>query len=247
MIQTFLFSPDDQTDEMITIGGSEAHHMVSVLRLRKGEMVRLIDGRGTAHVCELIAAGGRKADCRIIKTTRNSGEAALDLTLAIGLSTGFKFDEIIEKGTEVGVRRFVPLVTEKGKVNLGGEAEIKRKLGRWRRIGEAAVKQAGRSIVPPIEEPIWFERFVSGCDPAASVLFHPQERLDDPLALVRQFANGAATVLVGPESGFSAAELDTARRSGIPTISLGERVMRTETAGVVLAALVIYLYATVKG
>lgn len=246
MISTFIYQSEDLTDDMITIGGSEAHHITRVMRLGRGDLIRMIDGQGTAHICEISAVDTRKLNCRIIKTLKNSGESGLYLTLAIGLSAAVRFDTVIEKATEAGVSRLVPLVTEKGKAKTGDQGAATRKMQRWRRICEAAVKQSGRSRIPEISGPVSFNDFMADCNSAGTVLFHPTDREDNITAKVELKGLQKMTLLVGPESGFSAGELEAARSQGIATISLGERILRTETAGTILPALIIYLWEKAK-
>ena len=242
MIQTFIYEPSRQDGNRITIDGLEAKHMSSVLRLGQGETVRLIDGHGTAHICEIQKTGSKKIICGIIRTVKNSGEPALDLTLAVGLSTGSKFDTVIEKGTEVGVARFVPLLTDKSKVKIGDSGNVKRKMNRWERVCTAAAKQSGRSIVPPIDHPVRFDEFISGVKSSAAIIFHPDEKATALAAVLETLDNHSLTILIGPESGFSPGEIKLGVDRGISIISLGERVLRTETAGIVLSALTIYQY-----
>jgi len=246
VIQTFIYDPAKLGEDEIIVSGSEARHIAKDIRPAKGDLVRLIDGRGTAHVCEVVANRAGKVVCRIIKTVKYSGESRLMLTLAIGLSTAAKIDAIIEKGTEVGVNRFVPLLTEKGNVKLGDKSAVARKMNRWRRLCEAAVKQAGRSVIPAIDDPLPFDDFIISCEPEETILLHAAGRVDDLCGRFGSPQIQKATVMIGPESGFSPGEIDTAQRTGIRLFSLGERVLRTETAGVVVAALVIYLVEGVK-
>lgn len=247
-MQTFIYDPAGYDAEgIITITGPEARHISSVLRLTKGALVRLTDGRGTAHICEIGDVGGKKVTCRVIKTVRGGGEPRLSLSLAVGLSTGAKFDTVIEKGTEVGVSRFVPLLTEKAKVKPVDKGAMTRKLNRWRRIAEAAVKQSGRSVIPEIDEPVSFDDYIASCDPAGTVIFHPADRADSLTEITGSATGDSLHLVIGPESGFSPGEMEMAAKRGIRAISLGDRVLRTETAGVVLAALVIYLHDSFKG
>ncbi len=247
MIPTFIYQPDDLSDDTIILGGPEAHHITSVLRLAQGNLIRMIDGQGTAHICEIISSASKSVTARIIKTVKNSGEPRLDLTLAIGLSTASKFDSVIEKATEAGVGGFIPLLTEKGKIKLGDKGAITRKMNRWRRVCEAAVKQSGRSRIPSISNPVSFDEFIKDCHTSETILFHPGDRYDDIVTVAGIGSKRQLTILVGPESGFSAAELEAAKSGGIIGVSLGPRVLRTETAGVVLPSIIIYLSETVKG
>lgn len=246
MIATFIYNPCDLVGENIVVAEDEGHHIARVLRLKPGDAVRLIDGAGTAHLCEIGDIKGDKVVCRIIKTTRNSGESSVGLTLAVALSESSKFKTVIEKGTEVGVVKFIPLFSEKSKISISSESVLKRKMDRWRRIAMAAAKQSGRSIIPSIEPPIEFSKFISKCDPKSSLLFHPniQSSLTD--WMTKRSAGKDVIAIIGPESGFSQSEIDLAKTVQVSIVSLGDRVLRTETAGTVIPALIIYLAESVK-
>jgi 16S rRNA (uracil1498-N3)-methyltransferase len=246
MIQTFIYTTEDYDGEQVTISGREAHHIADVLRLGPGEMVRLIDGLGTAHICEITSIASKKIICSVIKTIKSGGEPTLKLSLAIGLSPEAKFDTIIEKGTEVGISRFIPILTEKGRVKIAEMSGLARKMERWRRVCEAAVKQSSRSVIPHIDPPLSFRDFLLSCRPAGTMLFHPGDRTESFYAADMTAIDEELTLVVGPESGFSGDEIESARNRGIRVMSLGDRVLRTETAAVVIPALVIYLTEVAK-
>ena len=246
MIQTFIYDPADRTDDLIVIGGSEAKHIASVLRLKPGEMIRLISGAGEAHICELSEVNPKQATCRIIKSNRNSGEASLSLTLAVGISSASKFDSVIEKGTEVGVSRFVPILSEKGKVKVSEEKGAAKKLERWKRVSEAAVKQSNRSVFPALEAPVSFDTFIKTCKPGQTVLFHPGKNSRSFGPVLSSLDSQELTIITGSESGFSPKEIERAEAVGIPIITMGERILRTETAAVIFAALAIYFFDSIK-
>lgn len=246
MIATFIYDPTDCDDRTIILKGPEAHHLVSVLRIKPGEAIRVIDGRGTAHLCEIKETSSKRIECSIIESIRHSGEPRLNLTLAIGLSTGFKFDLVVEKGTEVGVSRFIPLVTSKGKIKRVDVDSSQKKVSRWHRIAESAAKQSGRSVVPSIDPPQALESFIQTCLPQESLLFHPGGNSRDLAGCFKTISKDKLTLLVGPESGFSAEEIALVESRKIPVVGLGERILRTETAGIVLSALAIYSHETVN-
>jgi 16S rRNA (uracil1498-N3)-methyltransferase len=246
MIPTFIYPTDEVMNNTIILRGDEARHISAVLRLGRGEQIRMIDGRGTAHICEIVSIASQTVSARIIKTLKNSGEPRLHLTMGIGLSNSSKFDTIIEKGTEVGVSLFVPLLTEKSKVKTGDKGAATRKMNRWQRVCRAAVKQSGRSRIPDISRPVEFYQFLEHCNPEETCLFHPGEGREAIETLPNLQNKSCLTVLIGPESGFSPAEIQTVRERSINVISLGNRILRTETAGVVIPALVIYLSERAK-
>lgn len=246
MNNTFFYSPTDREGEAIILTGPETKHMITVLRLKKGDTARLIDGAGNAHWCEIVSVSPRQVVCRIIKSMKNGGEPARLVTLAIGLSTGFKFDTIIEKGTEIGVSRFVPLLCEKGKVKLEKPSAWSRRLSRWQRVARAAVKQSGRSVLPAIDEPVILSDFLVRCRAESTFLFHPEGKAGDYISTLLSFPGSETTIITGPESGFSSGELSAAQAGGINIFSLGDRILRTETAAIVIASLTVYIAGKVK-
>jgi len=240
-MHTFIIRPEDALADTVSLTEAEAHHAVDVLRLGKSEIIRAVDGRGTAYICEISAVTKKRVEGRVIRTLKNDGEATISVTLAAGLSSASKFDTIIEKATEAGVDRFVPLLTEKGKVKIDGRGVIRRKMKRWNRIASAAVKQSGRSRIPGIDEPQNIRDFIRDCRAASTILFHPENRVDNLFSETNRFSGGNITLLVGPESGFSKSELESAREAGIACMSLGSRILRTETAAVLIPAMIIYM------
>ncbi|MDD4050766.1 MAG: RsmE family RNA methyltransferase [candidate division Zixibacteria bacterium] len=246
MIATFIYDPADCDGRTIILKGPEAHHLAAVLRMKPGETVRLIDGRGMAYLCEIKETESKRVECNIIESIRDSGEPLLDLTLAIGLSTGFKFDLVVEKGTEVGVSRFIPLVTSKGKIKRVELDTMQMKIARWRRIAESAAKQSGRSVVPIVDPPQALATFIQTCLPQDTLLFHPGGTACNSVDCFGTISKDKLTLLVGPESGFSPEEIALVESRRIPIVGLGERVLRTETAGIVLSAVAIYSHEKVN-
>ena len=245
-MQTFIFDQKKCDAEQITITGREAHHIAKVLRLRKNEIVRLIDGAGLAYICEIVKVSSKSVTCRKVKPIKNSGEASINLTLAIGLSTSSKFDIVIEKGTEVGVRKFIPLLAQKGKVKITDKSSASRKLKRWGRVAEAAAKQSGRSIIPEITVPVKYDEYIDSLSPENTILFHPDEKQSNLGDIFKHINSPDITLIIGPESGFSDDEVILARQKGIFCCSLGDRILRSETAGIVIPALFIYYIESVK-
>lgn len=239
----FYAPPESISENIISLPADEARHAASVLRLKQGAVVIVVDGLGVAYRGEIRELKPRAAvvDVQIRDTIRGFGEPAVRLTLAAGLSTAAKFDTIIEKGTEVGVTRFVPLITEKSKVRLDDPKRARNKARRLERVALAATKQCRRSFRPEIAEPRSLESFLhESQEDTLKLCFHPDNSampLDqNPLAELPR----RATVLVGPESGFSSDEIEMITSAGFRLVSLGRRILRTETAGPLAAALVLY-------
>ena len=210
------------------------------MRLTRGELVLVVDGLGNAWRGSIEAISARSVSVRTLSHHRNFGEPSVRLTLAAGLSTASRFDDLVQKGTEVGVSRFVPVVSDRSKVRMEDPRKAGNKVARLERVALAAMKQCRRSYRPDISSPISLTDFLSETDPdSENLIFHPTaagtglSQLEWPADLRR------VTILVGPESGFSDQEVALAEGAGFRAISLGDRVLRTETAGPVIAALVL--------
>lgn len=250
MIPIFYAPPENFREEIIELPSDEGHHLRRVMRLGKSDAVIVIDGTGTAFKGEVDHFDGDKVFCRWFSQLRNYGEPHFHLTLAAGLSTGYKFDEVVQRGTEIGVSRFIPVITARSKVNLDEEEAAQKKIVRWRKVALAAAKQCERSLIPTIENVIDFEQvFDRGKSPGRTFIFAPTE---DAMTLDRvDFAEEGKrfnnfTLITGPESGFGREELELAKERRATVLSLGKRILRTENAAPIAAAVVMYLLGEFK-
>ncbi|HVC30777.1 MAG TPA: 16S rRNA (uracil(1498)-N(3))-methyltransferase [Steroidobacteraceae bacterium] len=211
------------------IEGDAANHIARVLRLRPGDPLVLFDGRGGEHAARIeefprgaviVTVGDRSAADR---------ESPLRLTLAQGISRGERMDWVVQKATELGVTRIVPMLTERSVVKLDAR-QSERKRAHWQGIAVAACEQSGRNTVPDIAAPLGLEEFLRAADVrAARLLLSPAgnlriDELETPQA--------EAIVLIGPEGGLAEAEQRAAIAAGFMAVRLGPRVLRTETAAV---------------
>jgi 16S rRNA (uracil1498-N3)-methyltransferase len=237
----FYAEPDSCNGDIIKLSTAESHHAKSVLRLGRGQILMVVDGAGNAYRGEITgSSSGKTVDVAVHTRIRNWGEPMVKLTLAAGLSTGSKFDSIVQKGTELGVVRFAGLVCEKSKVKLEDSKRIKSRKTRLEKVTLAAMKQCRRSYRPEVAIPVDFEEFIKETDSdSLNVMFDPDGQQLSKLVFETDVRRVIA--LVGPESGFSAEEVDLATAAGFQVISLGPRVLRTETAGPVACALLMNL------
>jgi 16S rRNA (uracil1498-N3)-methyltransferase len=235
----FYALPEQILIEIIPLSAAESHHAVDVLRLRAGELVIVVDGLGNGCRGELRITDKKSAEVVVLSRLRNFGEPSVRLTLAAGMSIGAKFGEIVDKGTQLGVSRFVPLLTEKSKIKLDAAKRAENKSGRLEKVALAAMKQCRRSYRPEIALPLTLRQFLLESDEDSfKLIFHPDVS-NRPLEEVTfpEFPK-RVTLLVGPESGFSVQEMASAKEKGYLPIRLGKRILRTETAGPVAVALV---------
>jgi 16S rRNA (uracil1498-N3)-methyltransferase len=211
--------------EEIRLSGEEAHHAVKVLRARPGDNIEVVDAGGRLWLAEL--SGGREAVVLEERPTGLADEGAVTLYQAV--PKGRHMDLVVEKATELGVGRVVPLATERGVVKLsGGDAKVER----WRRVAVSAARQSLRLRVPEVGEPLAFSEAVREVG-EAGVLLH----VGPELAPVEEVVMGGPVGLfVGPEGGWSEGELALAEGAGLRFASLGPFRLRSETAGVVAVA-----------
>lgn len=227
------------TGKRCEIRGSAANHMARVLRLRDGDSLTLFDGRGGEYGAQI--SGFRKDVVQVeVREHRDvERESALDLTLAQGISRGERMDWVMQKATELGVRRIVPMFTERSVVRLD-ERQSERKLAHWRGIVIAACEQCGRNRVPDVATPAPFFD-VLGSDVLRSNDSSGTRLLLSPMASlrIRDLPRPTkVTLLIGPEGGLADNEEEAALKAGLSPVQLGPRILRTETAAIAaLAAL----------
>ena len=223
------------------IRGRDAEH-VQVLRLRPGEDVVICDGQGTDYKCRLVRADKEKAEAEVIEVVRCPAEPGVKVTVLCGLPKGSdRTDYIIQKCVEAGANEILFFHAKRCVAKLD---EPEKKLPRWQRIAEEAAKQSGRGIIPQVG---WAGEFVDVLNLAlqkdlALFLYETGER--EPLNAVLEAHKeiGSAALITGPEGGFEQYEADLARVTGLHVCSMGERILRCETAPVV--ALTALMYAT---
>jgi 16S rRNA (uracil1498-N3)-methyltransferase len=219
-------------DALVTIGGSAANHILRVLRLRPGDAIAAFDGRGGEYEARIEGLRKDAVSVAVGALRAIERESPLAVTLAQGISRGERMDLVVQKATELGVRRIVPLVTERSVVRLDAK-QADAKLRHWRAVAIAACEQCGRNTLPELDAPTSLPAFLSAAAPdAARLVLSPQGDLR-----VRDLNPAAAlVVLIGPEGGLSTAELDSALRAGFEALRLGPRVLRTETAAIAALA-----------
>ena len=236
----FYADPATITPESVVLSKTESHHASRVLRLTRGDLVIVVDGLGGAYRGEVLKVGRTVGmEIRFHSHVRNFGEPNVVVTLAAGLSVGYKFETVVEKGTELGVKRFVPLITEKSKVRLEDPRKAMTKVRRYEKVAMSAMKQCRRAYRPEISAPVTFEGYLKEIDgDSTNLLFHPTDSSEAYGDLKLTPDVKRISIIVGSESGFSSAEVNMAAQQGAKIVSLGRRILRTETAGPVICALV---------
>lgn len=240
-----FFAPASQiSNSKITLLADEAHHLARVLRLGVGQKVFSFDGEGSEWECEIVQVGKRETELSILRRITDVVESPLDLTLAQALIKGDKFDFVVQKATELGITRIVPLTTDHSDVKRA-EERAEQKLERWRRISLEALKQCGRRRLVEISEPISFTRF---CEFGSSPCLIFSERGGKTLREVAADLNQPDRLIlcVASEGGWSDAELQTAEAKNFIPVHLGQRILRTETAAIAAVTLAQHLFGDLR-
>ncbi len=246
-IPVFYAPPDSRRDNVISLPNLEAHHAVAVMRLEMGARIVIVDGCGMGYRAEIVLATKKSVEARIISDVRNFGEPTARLTFGGGLSAGVKFDSVVEKGTELGVKRFVPFISEKSRVKLDDPTRALARRNRLEKVALAAMKQCRRSYRPEIATPLTLRQFLEESDHNdLNLAFVPGDNSVPLDAIKFDGRIDRVTILVGPESGFSGPEVDKINTAGFKMVSLGPRILRTETAGPVAIALVMHALGELK-
>lgn len=225
---------------VMTISGMDAHHIVDVLRMQPGERVQVAADDGIRFVAEITETGRNTVTVQSVEILHESHEPSVRIALLQGLAKGEKMDWIVQKAVEVGVTDLYPVAMAHSVVRLeSGRAE--KKIERWQKIAESAAKQSKRDVVPRVHPvlPLGQALDDAACD--LNILAYESEDKTGLKAVLRAHS-GARSVaaLIGPEGGIATEEAELARAHGAVAASLGPRILRTETAGLVAAVAILY-------
>ena len=230
------------------LSAEESRHLRDVLRLRAGEEAYVFDGEGSEFACVVSDEGGRRGEASLEVRGRVEPprpESPLELTLAVALLKGEKFDLVVQKATELGAARVEPVLTARADVRPRDARDTGRRVERWRRLALEASKQSGRARVPSVESPQTFAQLVARepHEGAARLLFSERGGAGlDSLAVEAS----SVVALVGPEGGWDDEELTLARAHGWTLVTLGGRTLRAETAAITACALLQHAFGDLR-
>lgn len=236
----FFVSNDCINKNNIFITGDDVSHISKVLRLRTGDKVQISNGNGKEYICAIEDISKKEVTCGILESYENSTEPPLEITLFQGIPKSQKMDLIIQKCVEIGVVNFWPVITERVVVKVE-DRDIKSKLERWNRISVEAAKQSNRGIVPAVNDPITFEeaiKLMKAMD--LSIIPYENEKDNNLRQTLGNRSVKTLGIFIGPEGGFESSEIKSCIDNNILPITLGPRILRTETAGFVTATIAQY-------
>jgi 16S rRNA (uracil1498-N3)-methyltransferase len=242
----FFISPDCIAEGTVAIDGKLVHQIRNVLRLGAGDHITVLDNSGWEYEVELQKVVSNKVEGSVISKSLAVAEPGTKIILYQALLKGSNFEFVLQKCTEIGVAGFVPVICDRC---VAGEPDGKR-LGRWRSIITEAAEQSRRGDLPILHNAI---SFTEACKSANGISLLPWE--GEKVKGIRDFLRThtktgnvtAFSIFVGPEGGFSPYEVEFAQSSGIIPVSLGRRILRAETAGIVAAAVTLYECGDLNG
>ena len=241
MLHRFFLPPHLLVNDIITLPEEIARQVRTVLRLRPGEQIIVLNGQGAEARVELIEVSREAVSGRVLERRPGTREPHTHVTLCQGLLKADLFEWVLQKGTELGISAFVPMYSQR--VLPGLEAISPARMTRWQTILREAAEQCGRSLIPTLSQPQPFERLLTSL-PAETLALVCWEGAREPsLRSVLRAARGGArsiTLFIGPRDGLTAAEAALAAQHSAQIVTLGPRILRAETAALAAATIVLY-------
>lgn len=240
MPKFFVENTEIQENEcQVQLSGENEKHIKTVLRAKIGEEITVCDGAGMDYLCEIVSLEDG-VTAKILQKMPSEAEPKTQITLYQGLPKADKMELIIQKCVELGVVKIVPVATTRAIVKL--DKKESKKIERWQKIAEAAAKQSGRGIIPQMgERVLTFAQAVQEAKALdLAIIPYEKEQEQDLHTIVKQFSGQSIGIFIGPEGGFAEEEIALAQQNGVQSVTLGKRILRTETAGMTTVAILLY-------
>jgi 16S rRNA (uracil1498-N3)-methyltransferase len=240
-----IFLPPELIEKRsgIILPADKARHLVAVMRCGKGDEITIIDGKGRSYLAAITDIRNTNVSVSVLREIRSDAEPRVTLTLFQGILKGEKMDMVIQKATELGASRIVPLVSERCLVRET------RKAGRWRKIAAEAAEQCGRAVIPVISDHVTYTDFIrdaARARPPGGLIFWEEGGIPVDSALNRlEPPRDRVSICIGPEGGFTRAEVEAAESAGFIATTLGRSILRAETASI--AGIVLVRFLAEKG
>lgn len=241
MIPRIFVGTDKIENKTALLEGSDVNYIKNVLRLKVGDELSIMDSKGKEYSSKIIAMGKDLVKALLIKEKSPTSEPKVKITIAQGIPKNPKMDLIVQKATELGAFSIIPVKTERSIVKIREEKE-ESKVSRWQKIAKEAAEQSGRSSVPSIEQikSIKDVLKLSGAFDKSMILWEMEKERTLKIFLKENKEIKDLLILIGPEGGFSHDEVELAKSSGFITVTIGGRILRTETASLAVLSMIDY-------
>ncbi|MDY5576971.1 MAG: 16S rRNA (uracil(1498)-N(3))-methyltransferase [Lachnospiraceae bacterium] len=238
----FFVTPQAVKENRICITGPDVNHMKNVLRMKTGEEVLISDGEGKDYCCTIDTLSDEEIIVQIIDDNFEGTELSCEFYLFQGLPKNDKMEMIIQKAVELGVKEVIPVATKRAVVKLD-EKKADKKIQRWQAISESAAKQSRRGVIPKIQKVMGFGEALTYAQAFHMNLipyenFKGMKETKEALSKIREGMK--VGIFIGPEGGFDEREVALAIEKGVQPISLGKRILRTETAGMAILSVLMF-------
>lgn len=239
----FYVSADQLAEKEVFISGGDVNHIKNVLRLEVGDWIVACDGNGTDYVSRIQSICSDEVVAPIEKVQPTGTELPVRITLFQGMPKKDKLELIIQKAVELGACEIVPVMTKRTVVKLSEEKKINKRLERWQSIAYAAAKQCDRGIIPTVHKPVSYEEALAMADQLDYnvIPYELQTGMEEARKIVDQACKQRSLgIFIGPEGGFEPEEVERAMTRNIHPMTLGKRILRTETAGMALLSILMF-------
>lgn len=236
----FFVDKEQVIDDIIEIIGTDVKHIKDVLRIKSKEKIEIASD-GIIYTCELESLLKDKIITRIIDKVKGVNEPPIDIILYQGLAKGSKMDLIIQKCIEVGVKEFYPVATHRSVVKIKDIKKEQSKVERWNSIADEAAKQSKRDIPPRVQNIISFDEMINLLKDKDNILVpYEEEKRNTIKEKLDEIMGKQIHLIIGPEGGFEPIEIERLKSIGANIVTLGPRILRTETAGIVASTIILY-------
>lgn len=238
----FFVTPDQVRDENIYIEGSDVNHIKNVLRMKIGEELKISDGNNKKYLCQIESMDSEMVSARILEEQGADNELPSKIYLFQGLPKSDKMELIVQKAVELGAFEIVPVATKRAVVKLDDKKAAK-KVERWNSIAESGAKQSGRNVIPKVTNVMSFKEAIAYAKKLDVVLipYELAEGMEETREIISNIQPGQSIgIFIGPEGGFETSEVEHAIENGVKSVTLGKRILRTETAGLTTLAILMY-------
>ena len=238
----FFVTPEQVKENQILVQGSDVNHIKNVLRMKVGEELHISDGNNKKYLCEIETMSAEEVKVLIKEVLESDTELPSKIYLFQGLPKSDKMELIIQKAVELGAYEIIPVATKRAVVKLD-DKKAGKKVERWNSIAEGGAKQSGRNVVPKVANVMSFKEALRYAERLDVVLipYELAEGMEETRAIIGNIQPGQSVgVFIGPEGGFETTEVEQALAMGAKAVTLGKRILRTETAGLTTLSILMY-------
>lgn len=236
----FFVETENIIEDILYIEGEDYIHIKKVLRLKEKEKVEVSDGKSIEYICEIKEFHEENLELKILERNHFETESKVSIAVYQGLPKSEKMDYIVQKNTEIGVKEIIPIITKRAIVKIKDVKKEEKKLLRWRKIARESAKQSKRGLIPNINNILSLEYALEKAKDTEIIVFYEMENKKTLKSALKNIKNNNISIFIGPEGGFEEEEIEIIKTHKGKVVSLGKRILRTETASLVASSIILY-------